>query len=102
MAGSADGCAEDTAPSSLLDRLASRIGIAPEGVLIALPVVGVGLALAAFGLHAAAIIVIAIGGILAAFFRDPQRHAIAAADAVVSGADGRICDISVASLPGID
>jgi phosphatidylserine decarboxylase len=102
MAGSADACAEDGAPSSLIARLASRIGIAREGVLIALPVVGVGLVLAAIGLRVAAIIVIAIAGILAAFFRDPQRHAVAGADAVVSGADGRICDISVASLPGID
>jgi phosphatidylserine decarboxylase len=60
------------------------------------------LVLAAFGLPAAAIIVLAMGGILAAFFRDPRRHTIAAADAVISGADGRICDISAASIPGID
>jgi phosphatidylserine decarboxylase len=102
MAGSADAFPEGTAPNSLTVRFASRIGIAPEGVLIALPVVGVGLILAVIGFRAAAIIVVAIGGILAAFFRDPQRHAVARADAVVSGADGRVCDISVASLPGPD
>jgi phosphatidylserine decarboxylase len=69
---------------------------------IALPVVGLGFVLATIGFRAVAIVIIAIGGMLAAFFRDPQRHAVGRADTVVSGADGRICDISVASLPGTD
>jgi phosphatidylserine decarboxylase len=102
MAGSADAFSKGTEPNSLIARFASRIGIAPEGVPIALPVVGAGFVLAAIGFRAAAIIIIAIGGMLTAFFRDPQRHAVAGADAVVSGADGRVCDISVASLPGTD
>ena len=100
MARCANALNEGSAPRSLIARLASGIGVAPEGVPIALPVIGLGLVLGAIGFRAAAIIVIAIGGMLAAFFRDPQRHSIAGADAVVAGADGRICDISAAPLPG--
>jgi len=69
-------------------------------VPVALPAVALGLGLAAIGFRAIAIIPIAIGAALAAFFRDPQRRAIARADAVVSGADGRICSIGVAPIPG--
>ena len=100
MARSAEALTEGTAPISLIARFASRIGIAPEGVPIALPVVALGLGLAAIGFGLVTIIPIAIGAALAAFFRDPQRQAIARANVVVSGADGRICDIGVASIPG--
>jgi len=100
MAHSAEALTEGTAPISLTARFASRIGIAPEGVPIVLPVVALGLGLAVIGFGAIAIIAVIIGAALAAFFRDPQRHAIASANAVISGADGRICDIGVASIPG--
>jgi phosphatidylserine decarboxylase len=59
---------------------------------------GIGLAVAGFG--AIGILIVTIGAALAAFFRDPQRRAVASADAVISGADGRICDIGVAPIPG--
>ena len=73
MARSAEALTEGTAPISLIARFASRIGIAPEGVPIALPVVALGLGLAAIGFGLVTIIPIAIGAALAAFFRDPQR-----------------------------
>jgi phosphatidylserine decarboxylase len=84
----------------LTARFASRIGIAPEGVPIALPVAALGLGLVASRFVAVGIPLISIGAALAAFFRDPQRHAAAHPDAVISGADGRICGIGVASIPG--
>lgn len=90
-----------TARISLLARIASGIGIAPEGVRIALPLLALGLVLAAAGFAAIGVILIIIGSALAAFFRDPPRHTNVCPDAVVSGADGRICDVSVASVPGI-
>jgi phosphatidylserine decarboxylase len=99
VAHRAETLPESTAPVSLTARFASRIRIAPEGVPIALPVAALGLSLAATGFRALGIVLIGIGAALAAFFRDPQRHAVAIADAVVSGADGRICDISVVSIP---
>jgi phosphatidylserine decarboxylase len=45
---------------------------------------------------------LAIGAAMAAFFRDPDRDVAAGADAIVSAADGRVCNIAPASLPGID
>jgi phosphatidylserine decarboxylase len=100
MARSAEALTEGSAPTSLTARFASRIHIAPEGVPIVLSVVALGLGFAVIGLGAIAATFIIIGIALAAFFRDPQRRAIAGADVVVSGADGRICDIDVASIPG--
>jgi phosphatidylserine decarboxylase len=100
VARSGETLAERRAPISLTARFASRIGIAPEGVPIALPLGALGLGFIAAGLHATGIALAAIGGALAAFFRDPQRHAIAGEDAVVAGADGRICDINSAPIPG--
>jgi phosphatidylserine decarboxylase len=100
LARSAETLREGAAPISLTARFASRIGLAPEAVPIALPLALVGLGLAATGFRAIGALLIVVGAALAAFFRDPQRHAIACADAVISGADGRICDISVTSLPG--
>jgi len=97
---SAETLSEGTAPISLTARLASKIGIAPQGVPIALPVAVLGVGLVATGFRAVGIVLIAIGAALAAFFRDPERRAVAGPGAVISGADGRICDIGVASIPG--
>ena len=100
MTRSAETLPEGAAPISLTARLATRIGIAPEGVPIALPVAVLGLGLAAIGFGAIGVALIAIAAALAAFFRDPERNAVAGADAIISSADGRICDISVDSMPG--
>jgi phosphatidylserine decarboxylase len=100
MAPSAEGVTRGAAPNSLTARFAARIGIAPEGVPIALPVAALGLGLAATGFGLVALLVIAVSVALGAFFRDPRRDAVAEVGAVVSGADGRICDISPAPLPG--
>jgi phosphatidylserine decarboxylase len=82
--------------------LASKIRLAAEGILIVLPVVAVGLCLAAIGFIASGAVVVAIGAAIAAFFRDPRRNVSAGVDAVLSAADGRVCNITPASLPGID
>jgi phosphatidylserine decarboxylase len=95
-----EGLLAGAPPVSLMARFSSKIGLAPEGVPIALPVVAVGLGFAATGFGAIGLGVAATGAALAAFFRDPQRRAVCSADAVVSGADGRVCEITAASMPG--
>jgi phosphatidylserine decarboxylase len=95
----AESVSADHARSSLAGRFGSRIGLAPEGLPIVLPVVAVGLCLSTTGFGTVGIVLIIAGAALAAFFRDPQRRAVADVRAVVSGADGRVCDIGVSSLP---
>jgi phosphatidylserine decarboxylase len=100
VARSAASASEVVARISLTARIAARIGLAPEGVPIALPVIAIGVGLAVTGFLLIGVAVIATGAAVAAFFRDPQRTVVASADAVVSGADGRVSDIAAASLPG--
>jgi phosphatidylserine decarboxylase len=91
---------EPSAPISLKRRFASRVGVAPEGVPIVLSILAAGIVLAAAGFAVMGVIVMALGAALAAFFRDPERFIVASPDAVVSGADGRVCEIALGTLPG--
>ena len=86
---------------SLIRRAASRIRLAAEGIPIVIPVIGVGLCFAAAGFITSGGVLVAIGAATAAFFRDPDRDVAAGADAVLSAADGRVCNIASAKLPGI-
>ncbi|HVN89979.1 MAG TPA: phosphatidylserine decarboxylase [Candidatus Binataceae bacterium] len=64
-----------------------------------------------FGIALVALVVLGLGPLwlglpllilalaVASFFRDPERHASAPADAVISAADGKVCDISEAPIP---
>ena len=79
-------------------RFASWIGIVPEGVPFALSILLGGIALAAAGFRLLGIVLIVVGAAISAFFRDPQRRVVAGSEAVISGADGRVCDISPVSL----
>jgi phosphatidylserine decarboxylase len=65
-----------------------------------LAVTALGLGLAIFRSAVFGSVIVTIGAAIAAFFRDPERRVVASADAVLSGADGRVCDIAPASLPG--
>ncbi|HJU10023.1 MAG TPA: phosphatidylserine decarboxylase [Candidatus Binataceae bacterium] len=67
---------------------------------IALAIVAVGIVVAAVGAHAIGIVLIAIAAAIAAFFRDPQRRTTGNEEAVISGADGRVCDIASVPMPG--
>jgi phosphatidylserine decarboxylase len=86
--------------NSLLARFGSIIGVAPEGLPIAGSVVALGAGLALAGFRSSGIVLLILGAAVSGFFRDPERHAAAVEAAVISGADGRVCDISAAVLPG--
>jgi phosphatidylserine decarboxylase len=86
--------------SSLKARLACAVGIAPEGVPIALPAAALGAVLTVSGFHATGVVLIVIGVALAAFFRDPKRLTPAIDDVVICGADGHVSDIRPAAIPG--
>jgi phosphatidylserine decarboxylase len=86
--------------SSILNRLATGIGIAPEGMPYAL-----GAFLIAIILHWIApawlasfflLVAVAVG----AFFRDPHRASFSPATAFLSAADGKVTDVREGPLPG--
>ena len=82
-----------TGSKSLTVRLARLIKIAPEGMPIALCVGVPGILAIAIGLHWAGAILVIASVLIASFFRDPERKSEAAPEAILSGADGRVCDI---------
>jgi phosphatidylserine decarboxylase len=59
--------------------------------------IGIGAVLVGFDIIGIAVII--LGAAVAAFFRDPERLSFAAAGAVLSAADGRVCGIRPATLP---
>jgi phosphatidylserine decarboxylase len=89
----------------LVTRAAALVGIAAEGVALALPVAGLGLASLVLGLLwigwlawlGAPLIIAAIA--IGAFFRDPERRPNAPDGAVIAAADGRVCDIGEGPIP---
>ena len=95
-----EALAEHPSQNSLAARFASRVGVAAEGLPVVLPVIALGLGLALFESPILGIVVATIGAALAAFFRDPERYVDAPAYAVVSGADGRVCEIAPAAFSG--
>lgn len=89
-----------TEPQPVLARLATLIRIAPEGLPIALSVALPGIFAIAMGLCWAGALILLASAAVAAFFRDPERTSKAAPGAVLSGADGKVCDVREGPLPG--
>jgi phosphatidylserine decarboxylase len=84
----------------VISRAASILHIAPEGACITLGVAIVGISALVLGWAWPGVFVLAVAVAVGAFFRDPEREAAAGADAVISAADGKVCDIREASIPG--
>jgi len=84
----------------VIARTASILHIAPEGATITLGIAIVGIGALILGWGWLGVLVLALAGAVGAFFRDPERRAVADADAVISAADGKVCDISDATIPG--
>ena len=98
MAGETDS--GRPAPGAVLARIAGAIGIAAEGVALSLGLAVVGIILIALGLNSLGAILILVAIPVALFFRDPDRYPARTENVVISGADGKITDISDVSFPG--
>ena len=98
MAGETDS--GRPAPGAVLARIAGAIGIAAEGVALSLGLAVVGIILIALGLKSLGAILVLVAIPIALFFRDPDRYPARTENVVISGADGKITDISDVSFPG--
>ncbi|HEY6394158.1 MAG TPA: phosphatidylserine decarboxylase, partial [Candidatus Binataceae bacterium] len=85
---------------ALQARLAALAHVAPEGAAISLALLVVGAIglMVGFGLSGVAIVLFALA--VASFFRDPERFADRTDGVVISGADGKVTDVSEVALPG--
>jgi phosphatidylserine decarboxylase len=81
-------------------RLAKALKLAPEGARLSFGILLAGIVVLGFGFPVAGGIVIALGLAVASFFRDPERFPARTAGVVISGADGRVTDISESCIPG--
>jgi phosphatidylserine decarboxylase len=87
------------APGPILARIASAIGIATEGVAMSLGLAVVGIILILIGLKSVGAILVILAIPIALFFRDPDRYPPRTENVVISGADGKVTDISDVSFP---
>ncbi|MGH7933505.1 MAG: phosphatidylserine decarboxylase [Candidatus Binataceae bacterium] len=88
------------AENASLRKIAGYIGIAPEGVPITIGAGVAGIILIAFGPGWLGVVILLLACAVGAFFRDPERVAAAPANAVISGADGKVTDIADEPMPG--
>jgi phosphatidylserine decarboxylase len=98
MAGETDS--GRPAPGAVLARIAGAIGIATEGVALSLGLAVFGIILIAIGLKSIGAILVIIAIPIALFFRDPDRYPPRTENVVISGADGKVTDISDVAFPG--
>jgi phosphatidylserine decarboxylase len=83
----------------MIARAASLLHIAPEGAWLTLGVALVAVVAVVIGwLWLGAILTLAAIAV-GSFFRDPERRAAADENAVISAADGKVCEISAAQIP---
>ncbi len=81
--------------------IAAWIGIAAEGLGISAAVFAAAIALIALGLHKTGAIVMLAALAIALFFRDPDRFPNRTEGVVLSGADGRVVEVSEREMPGM-
>jgi phosphatidylserine decarboxylase len=98
MAGETDS--GRPAAGAVLARIAGAIGIATEGVAISLGLAVLGIILIVIGLESIGAIVVILSIPIALFFRDPDRYPPRTENVVISGADGKVTDISDVAFPG--
>jgi phosphatidylserine decarboxylase len=87
-------------PGAVIGRIARAIGIAAEGAILSLGLAAAGIILISLGLKIIGAIVVLIALPIALFFRDPDRFPAKTENVVISGADGKVTDISDVSFPG--
>jgi phosphatidylserine decarboxylase len=84
----------------ITERIGSLVGIAAEGVPIALSVAIGGIILLAAQFTWVGILVIAAAIAVGSFFRDPERKPADVEGTIIAAADGKVCDIVEAPIPG--
>src|SRR5712671_540582 len=87
-------------PGPVIARVASAIGIAAEGAMISLGLLVAGTIFIVLGLKILGAIIVLIAIPIALFFRDPDRFPAKTENVVISGADGKVTDITEVSFPG--
>lgn len=80
--------------------IAGLIGIAAEGFAFSLAIFGLAVILIAIGFYKIGVLVAIFGAAVASFFRDPERYPSRTEGVVISGADGKVTDISEVEMPG--
>ena len=87
------------APGQTSGRARRALPLAPEGVKIALALLAVGLILILLRLTVIGGIIMAVGAFATWFFRDPERIPPHRDGIVLSGADGKVVDVSEGAAP---
>jgi phosphatidylserine decarboxylase len=85
----------------MLGRAAALAGIAAEGATIAIGAGAAGILVLLIGLHGLGFALLAVALAIGAFFRDPERTPPGRSDIVLSGADGKVTDISEGAPSGM-
>ena len=88
---------EVSAPAA---RVGGLIGIAPEGVALALGLAGLGVVLEILGVRALGAIVVLAALAIAMFFRDPERYPAREDGVILSAADGKVTEVAETAFPG--
>jgi phosphatidylserine decarboxylase len=87
-------------PGAVIGRIAGAIGIAAEGAMLSLGLAAIGIIFIALGLKIIGAIFVLIALPIAMFFRDPDRFPAKTENVVISGADGKVTDVSDVPFPG--
>jgi phosphatidylserine decarboxylase len=87
---------------TVLRRAAIAIGIAAEGGPIVAAVAIIAIVLLTTGFFWLGVVAVVATAAIALFFRDPERHSPLTDNAVLSAADGVVCSIGEAPMPGDD
>jgi len=83
----------------MMGKLAEMIGLAPEGGRLAFGILIVGLILLFVGFPVLGVPLVLLAVAVGSFFRDPERYPERTDGVVISAADGKVTDVSDATLP---
>lgn len=86
-------------PREVARRAPRSLPLAPEGAKIALALLSGGIILILLRLTAIGVILLGVGGLATWFFRDPERIPPTRDGIVLSGADGKVVDVSEGAAP---
>lgn len=87
-------------PGAVIGRIARAIGIAAEGAMLSFGLAAAGILLILLGLKIVGAIIVLLALPIALFFRDPDRFPAKTKNVVISGADGKVTDVSDTPFPG--